>query len=314
MIENFIDSRGTLLRRDVVAAGLDDHVIAKAKRDGIIVAIHHGGYCRTEVWHEAHRRDKHRLRSHVVDRLYSDAHARSHVSALLELGGPDWGLDLTKIHLTSLYGIGERTQSNIVHHRGTTYVGDVTRRDGSWLTDRSRCALETALLAPRDPAVAVLDWAQSHGHVTRDELEQRADRMSDWPGSIGLPYKIRLSNGKAESVLETRGHLLCRDHGIPMFIPQYELFHPSGRLAARLDGAWPHLKRWVEFDGTMKYVKFLRPGETIEQVVLREKSREDTIRRMTGWMCIRVTWSEVEMPAKTAQALRIFLSEDAYAA
>jgi hypothetical protein len=132
MIEHFIDHRGTLLRRDVVKAGLDDRIVLKARDDGLIIRVHHGGYCRFDIWEEADRAERHRIRSHIVRRLYGDDVARSHVSALLELGGPDWGLDLTKVHLTHLGGVGERTQSKIAHHRGVVLVGDVTRHeDGS---------------------------------------------------------------------------------------------------------------------------------------------------------------------------------------
>lgn len=307
MIEHFIDHRGTLLRREVIAAGLDDNVLTKARRDGLIVRIHHGGYCLTPVWDAADRRERHRLRSHIVQRLYGDDVARSHATALLEHDGPDWGIDLSKVHLTSLTGIGERTQSSIVHHRGLVLVDDVTRKDDAWLTTAARTALDAAALATRDPAVAVLDWVQATGRASRAQLEHGIERMARHPGTIGLPYKLRLSSGLAESVLETRGALLCRDQNIPMFEPQYRVHHPSGRLAARLDGAWPRYRRWIEFDGVTKYLKLRRPGETIEQCVLREKQREDLVRRLTSWLPIRVIWSEIERPVETGREIMRFL-------
>ncbi len=307
MIEHFLDPRGTLLRRDVIAAGFDDTLITRACKDKLIFRIHHGGYCRFDIWEQADRAERHRLRSHVVQRLYGDDVARSHVSALLELGGPDWGIDLSKVHLTNLNGIGERTQSSIVHHRGLTLVDDLTRKNGTWLTAPARTVLDTAALAGRDPAVAVLDWAQSSGHASREQLEHGIERMSRWHDVAGLRYKLRLSNGLSQSLLETRGHLLCRDRGIPMFEPQYEVFHPSGGLAARLDGAWPAYRRWIEFDGFIKYLKLRRPGETIEQCILREKRREDLVRRLTSWQPIRVIWSEIERPVETGDAILEFL-------
>lgn len=304
MIEHFIDDRGTLLRRDVIESGLDDNIIAKAQRDGLLVRIHHGGYCLPHIWKAADRATRHRLRSHVVRRLYGTDVARSHVSAVLELGGPDWGLDLTKVHLTSLAGTGERTQSNIKHHRGLVLVDDLTRRDGSWLTAPARTALDTAAVAARDPAVAVLDWVQSSGQASREELELGVKRMREWPGTIGLQHKLRLSNGKSESVIETRGHLLCRDNNVPMFEPQFKVFHPSGLLAGRVDGAWPKHKVLIEFDGLVKYLKHRRPGETIEQCVIREKLREDLLRRLTGYTMIRLIWSEIERERETAAMIR----------
>jgi len=37
-----------------------------------------------------------------------------------------------------------------------------------------------------------------------------------------------------------------------------------------------------EFDGTVKDHRFRRPGETVEQAVLREKRREEMIVELTG--------------------------------
>lgn len=311
MIEHFIDARGTVLRRDVIHAGFDDNLISKAVRQGLLIRIHHGGYCLLGLWEAADRAERHRLRSHVVRRLYGDDVARSHVTAVQELGGPDWGLDLSKVHLTSLDGTGERTQSNIVHHRGLVLVDDITRHDDSWLTAPTRTALDTAALAPRDPAVAVLDWVQSSGLATREELDLGIERMKEWPGSIGLAYKLRLSNGRAETVIETRGHLLCRDHSLPLFEPQYEIFHPSGAFAGRTDGAWPEHRALLEFDGLVKYLKYRREGETIEQCVIREKQREDLLRRLTGWIMIRLTWADLERPFETAAMIRGLLLSNA---
>ncbi len=307
MIGHLIDARGTLLRRDVLNNGLDDRAIAGAQRHGIIRRIHHGAYCLVDVWEPADRALRHRLRSHVVRRLYGDDVARSHVSALLEMDGPDWGLDLSHVHLTNLLGAGERTQAGIAHHRGVTVVDDVTRHDGSWLTAPARTALDTAARAARDPAVAVLDWVQATGLVGRDELEAGVERMQMWPGTIGLHHKLRLSNGRAESVLETRAHLLCRDHDLPMFEPQFEVFHPSGRLAGRADGAWPAYRTLLELDGLGKYLHHRRPGETIEDCVVREKHREDLLRRLTGWTMLRLTWSDLERPAETSRLIRAHL-------
>lgn len=311
MIEHFIDARGTALRRDIVRGGLDDTVILRAINEDLLVRIHHGATCRKDVWEEADPREKHRLRSHVVRRLYGDDVARSHSSAVLELGGPDWGVDLRTVHLTNLFGIGERTQSTIAHHRGAVYVADLTRHDGSWLTAPARSALDAAALAARDPAVCILNWVQASGHATREDLEIGIDRMKEWPHTIGLGLKLRLTNGKSESVGEVRSDLLCRDQRLPLFVPQFEIFHPSGKLAGRVDGAWPEHRTMFEFDGLAKYLRLRRPGETIEQCVIREKLREDLLRRLTGWTMIRITWADLERPVETAAMIRRSLLDSA---
>ncbi|UMG91172.1 hypothetical protein [Nocardioides sp. TF02-7] len=61
---------------------------------------------------------------------------------------------------------------------------------------------------------------------------------------------------------------------------------------------------FLEFDGREKYLKHRRPGESIEDAVLREKRREDLICQLTGWRCIRITWADLERPGVVAQRIR----------
>ena len=307
MIETFADELGIVLRRDVVAAGIDDDLITRALRAGTIVRIRQGAYCLAPVWATAERVERHRLLTQAVVRRYDDQVARSHVSAVIAQGGPDWGLPLDQVHLTSLAGIGERTQAKIVHHRGALRVGDLRRDDRGWITTPARSALDTAALVPRDPAVCVLDWVQQRELATRVELEQGVAAMRAWPDTLNLKRKVDLSCGRCESVGETRTHLLCHDQHLPDPVPQFEIFHPSGRLAGRTDFAWPERRAMMEFDGIAKYLKFRREGETIEECVLREKAREDLLRRLTGWTLIRIVWADLARPVATARMIRHFL-------
>jgi hypothetical protein len=47
-----------------------------------------------------------------------------------------------------------------------------------------------------------------------------------------------------------------------------------------------------EFDGRVKYGRLLKPGQSIEEVVYREKLREDALRDL-GWRVIRWTWVDL---------------------
>ena len=61
---------------------------------------------------------------------------------------------------------------------------------------------------------------------------------------------------------------------------------------------------WVEFDGREKYTRYLREGETVTDAVLREKRREDRVRELTGWICVRITWAELADPRRLAARIR----------
>ena len=60
----------------------------------------------------------------------------------------------------------------------------------------------------------------------------------------------------------------------------------------------------LEFDGAIKYHRFRRPGESLEEMVMREKGREDLLRELTGWTMIRITWADLARPAEPAARIR----------
>ena len=85
------------------------------------------------------------------------------------------------------------------------------------------------------------------------------------------------------------------------------MFDEAGRLFARLDFSWPDFGVFLEFDGKEKYERFRRENETLEEFLMREKKREERICQLTGWVCIRITWADLENPERTAQRIRRIL-------
>jgi hypothetical protein len=303
VIPQLVDAHGILLRRNAVAAGMDDNALRRAVRAGAIVRVRQGAYVVRPVWEAADRLARYRLLVEAVQQQYDDTVALSHTSACIAQGGPNWALDLSAVHLTNLHARGDRSTAGVVHHRGVCRVDDVTRADGRWQTSPARTAMDTACLAGRDAAVAVLDWYQRSGMATRDQLTAVFEGMRTWPDTLALHRVLQLSTGLAESVGETRTYLLCKDQRLPTPVQQLEILHPSGRLAGRVDFAWPDRRVMAEFDGRQKYLRLRRPGETIEQAVLREKEREDLLRELTGWLMIRLVWADLDRPEATAERI-----------
>ena len=64
---------------------------------------------------------------------------------------------------------------------------------------------------------------------------------------------------------------------------------------------------FLEFDGRIKYQRLRREGESIEDVILREKRREELICAKTGWVCIRITWEDLARPTTTSRRIRALL-------
>lgn len=292
-----VTENGVLLRRDALAVGFDDDWLARMVRARILVRIRHGAYADAEMWTRLTPVARHLALSRAVMRQYDDRVALSHTSAHLARGGPDWGLDMSRVHVTNLHGRGDRTQAGITHHRGITRVGDVTRMNGHWATAPGRTAVETAALHDLVSAVCVLDWTLHQHLTTPDELAAYAEvQMREWSDSVTLPIAVRRSDGRSESVGETRSRLILEDLGFEPE-PQFVIRHPSGRIAGRVDLLLRELGLMVEFDGKVKYGRLLRPGQTINDVVKAERDREVLLEELTGLRMLRLTWTDLDAPA-----------------
>ena len=299
------DQHGILLRRTAIAQGLDDDWLHRMLRADAVVRMRQGAYVDPALWLPASPAERHVLVSRAVLQQYDDRVALSHASAHVRRGGPDWGLDLSTVNLTNLYGRGDRRQAGVTHHRGWAGVHDVSRIGDHWITAPGRTAAETASLLPFAPAVSVLDWTLHQGLTSRAELEHYADHaMCDWPSTIALRTAVARCDARSESVGETRARLMFEKHGIAVE-PQWQVFHPSGALAARVDLLLPELGLMCEFDGAVKYGRLLKPGQTLEDVIRDERAREVLLEELTPHRMFRLTWPDLANPMRTIdRALR----------
>ena len=297
------DNWGVVLRREAIARGLNDKALHRLVRCGVLIRLRWGIYVIRARYLAANAAERHLMLCRGVMRMYDDHVALSHVGAALAQGGPDWGLDLGDVHLTHLSG-GGRKLSRIVHHHGALRVGEVRRHDGHWLTSPGRTVLDLASLQGAEAGLVQANHFLHRGLTSIDELRAIAETEQRWPNSLPHHLVLHLADPKVESVGETRSMFCFSSQGLPRPETQFEIRDGLGSLVARVDFAWPELKVVVEFDGAEKYHRYRRPGETIEQMVMREKAREDRIRELTGWIVIRLTWADLELPIATAQRIR----------
>lgn len=296
MIKPSTDDLGVVLRRDLVAAGVHDNAIARLVRAGDLVRLRHGVYADAQRWSAAAKADQHRMLSRGVMRLYGESVALSHVSAAIAYGAPDHGLPLAEVHLTELSRTGERAQAKVRHHRGGCGEDQMIRRDGHLITTPARTALDTASVVGRDAAVCVLDWFYQQHLTTPQELVALLSTRREWSDHLTLAMVLGQARVGSESVGETLARLAFLDAGLPEPELQLEVRDERGWLIGRVDFAWPEHRLIVEFDGREKYHSMRRPGESIEEMVLREKTREDRLREATGWTVIRITWADLQRP------------------
>jgi hypothetical protein len=300
-----IEEHGSFLRREALANGFDDKAIRRAVRSGEWVRVRHGSYTVAALWPEEPV-DQHVLRTRAAVRTLGPV-AASHQSAAALHGMDLWEVPLDQVHVTRLDNGAGRTEHDLTHHESLCLADELTKVRGVTTTRPVRAALETASLVDVERGLVVVDSGLRAGLFTEEELAAQHDAMVRWPDSQHLHLVTRLADGRSQSVGETRSRFLFWSQGLPEPELQYEVYDDDGRLVGTTDFAWPEFGLLGEFDGKMKYQRYLRDGEPPGDAVFREKKREDDLRRITGWGMVRFIWADLYDGRRTASYVRALM-------
>lgn len=296
-----------ILRRELIAEGLTDRQIAAKVRQGELHRVRHGSYVSGALWTELSAADRHRVLVRAVLRRAEPGSVVSHVSAAVEHGAPVWGIPLDEVHLTRLDGVPGRREAGVAHHAGQLTGEDVEVVNGIPVTRPARCAVEVTTMTTVEPALVIVDGLLGSGALSRRELDAEIEARKQWPDTLATTIVQRLCDGRVQSVAESRTMFLCWDQHLPRPVPQVPVTDEHGRVFAYTDFAWEEAGVFLEVDGKSKYVLHRRPNETLDEFLMREKRREELICQLTGWVCIRITWADLENPVRTAQRIRRIL-------
>ena len=173
-------------------------------------------------------------------------------------------------------------RGGVVAAQGTTYVDDLTVRDGQLLTSPTRTALDIASSHDVEQRCGRGGQRPARRRTTREALARRAAAMDQWPDSLLVRRVLRLADARPESWQST-ARLLVRAVGLPDPVPQMPV-SATGDLPTRL--AWPELKVWVEVDGRASTVAGCVRGRARATPSFAEAPRGRDP-RATGWICIR---------------------------
>jgi len=303
-----------MLRRDLIAEGWTDRSIARMVAGGLWAKPRRGAYVQRSEWRKLDVAGRHVVRSRAVVMQANAEVVVSHSSGVCVYGGPTWGLDLSWVHITRRDGRSGRSQAGVKQHRGRILPDDVVTRHGLEVMAPARLGLEVTTVANTEAALGVVNYLLNKAETTLDEMRQRYDQGIDvWRDTLKTDLVLRLADPRIASLGESRTFYLCFRFGLPAPIPQYPIHDRSGNVVAVVDFAWPELGVFLEFDGMVKYSELLAEGESASDVVVREKRREDLIRELTGWHCIRLVWADLDRPEHTAQRIRECLFTSALA-
>ncbi|WP_193611564.1 hypothetical protein [Nocardioides lijunqiniae] len=302
-----------IFRRDLLARGYDDRAIARLVRREGLVKIRAGAYVPSQVWSASDAQARFVLRGRAVLGASRTPVVLSHTSALAEWDVPLWGFDLSTVHTTRTDELSGRHGRDIHQHEGRMWPGDLAVVNGVPVMTPARACLEAVTVGSTESALCATNDVLHRRLATPARLHGQYVGMENWPNTLEVELLLRLCDRRIESVGESRFFWCCFQQGLPRPTVQYVVRDASGRVVARLDFAWPRHRVWLEFDGKVKYEGLLGPGERASDVVLRERDRERMVARLTGWRCIRITWSDLADPIRLAASVRAELQQAAIA-
>ncbi len=296
------DEHGLIRRRVIIKSGIGtDSELRSAKQAGDLHSIVRGVSAPVDEGQLSHDAKYRRAVVAVAGR--SGIRIVSHQSAAVMHGMALLNPNRRHVHMTA--PSKGKIEGDVHVHQGDLVAGDVVIVDGVRVTSRALTACDVARCGTFEQAVTALDTALREG-VPIVELHAIVARFPHAEGIGKLRNALMVADGDAESVGESLSRALMigwDDIPLPTLQPS---FYDDEGFIGRTDFGWQGLVVG-EFDGKTRYMRSWRPGEPPEEVVYREKLREDRLRAL-GLVVVRWTWDDLMRPerlhAKLQKALR----------
>lgn len=182
--------------------------------------------------------------------------------------------DRSRVHVTSGRDSGGSIRPLRVVHPGLLTDDDVVEVDGLLLTSVARTVADVALASLRFPQALTAFDSGLKASTDRGDLERRL--RTGRRGSSIARRALGFADDRSASPGESWSRAQIIEAALPMPELQVEYRLGSGRTAFCDFGIGDAFVG--EFDGLIKYRREMRAGEDPEQVVIREKIREDELR------------------------------------
>lgn len=247
------------------------------ERSGRLARVRRGVYAPRRAWIAARLDEQYRYRVLAAAQTLASGTVFSHESAAALLGLPVLR-QTEQVHVIADRASGGRSQLDVVRHCLGLEAVEPWAVEGVLVTSPARTVLDLAAGRTFEAAVVAGDGMLRLHPEQRQEL----DELVEWFGGRRGAGKVRraaaffdgASGSPGESVSRVRMHAA----GFVAPVLQFEV--RTGPHRDFTDFAWPDDGAVGEFDGEVKYREDrYRAGGTAEDVVIREKNRENRIRR-----------------------------------
>lgn len=294
MIEAMGNHRPTLLHRsDAVLDGLTDADLLGLQRRRELVRVARGSYIRESEYRDLDAVDRHLARIAAAAHRHEQRVVFSHVSAAVLHGFDLRGSPLNEVHVTQRGSNGGRRYGMHRHH-GELDPSEVVVVGGVRATSAARTIADLACVVPMDASIVTGDCALHRG-LSPEALAAAVLAAKGRRGASRARRAVSLMDGRSESVGESLSRVLIRQVRLPEPDLQKDVFGIGGVRLGRTDFYFPGRAVVGEFDGKIKYGKYLKPGQKPGDAVYLEKIREDRIRD-TGLVVVRWIWDDLRTP------------------
>lgn len=253
--------------------------------------VRRGTYVPSAVWDAAPDDERYRLRA-VAAAHASDGAAAvlSHWSAAVVHGLPLVGRRDDRVHVVRGPASGGRSEGEVARHTYDDPVHPVVV-DGVRATPVARTIVDLARLAGVMPGVVAGDHAVREGLTTVGDLAREVAAVR--PGGRGVRAArdvVAWVDARSESPGESLSRVRMAEAGLSRPVLQHVVRDARGDIG-RVDFWWEDVQVVGEFDGRLKYRVADPATDAVEDVVWREKLREDRL-RATGARVVRWTWQD----------------------
>ncbi|NCT92208.1 type IV toxin-antitoxin system AbiEi family antitoxin domain-containing protein [Cellulomonas sp. APG4] len=291
---------GFVLRAHLDALGLSGREIGALMRARVLARVQHGVYRLPAAAEDDD--DRFRAAVRALRRLDPSRVVLGSAAAAVH-GLPLYAPSMVHVGLDHRGGASRRSAVRTTAMPPASQLLDV---DAVRVANAARAALDAARLDSLTAGVIIAEAAITRGIATTQELVDVVATMRGLGGVARARVCAELAAPGAESPGESRSAVVLHAFGIPRAERQVTLRDAEGDVG-RVDFLWPEHGVVGEFDGRVKYGRSNPSGRAPEDVLWREKLREDRLRAL-GLAVVRWTTDDLRVPTAWISRLRAALT------
>lgn len=280
----------------------DNDLRAMQSRQGW-TRLRRGHYLSPELADGLTVRQRHRLLvAATLPNLAADT-VISHQSAAVLHRVALWQTPLDRVHVTRDASSGGRRTSRSHTHVAPLQPAEIVQVAGLPVVSLARAIADLCRSLSFESAVIAGDDACHRLGLAPTDVQAALEALHGRQGTSRAKHIAEFLDGRSESAGESLSRAVLSKTDLPALDLQFEVHDGHGRLIGRADFALPEHGVLGEFDGKVKYGRYLRPGQTAGDAVFEEKRREDRLRDM-GWEVVRWTWGDLSRPQQIVDRIR----------